>query len=259
MNYVRGLQGRYTGRHRPARASGRDRRQAARLHSDGADASVAVLQARRLAGRSVGRERRPGRRFRRETSRRFLGRQHGTVHRLPRLQPRCPRGAAPAPDDADDAQHGTRAMSLHPVHVPTREELARDLQQAAPEGARHARARARGPRRIVFVVGLFVAPDRAWRAYHVNWLYFTVLSSAGVMFVAVQRITTARWSRPIIRLHGGVRRVPAGRVRAAADQRLPRQGPHLPVDARAAARRTRRCCTSTAAFLTRARARSRSR
>ena len=55
----------------------------------------------------------------------------------------------------------------------------------------------------MFVAGLLVAPDRAWRAYHFNWLYFTSLSSAGVMFVAVQRITTARWSRPIVRLLEG--------------------------------------------------------
>jgi hypothetical protein len=34
-------------------------------------------------------------------------------------------------------------------------------------------------------------------------LYFTALSSAGVLFVAVQRITTARWSRAIIRLMEG--------------------------------------------------------
>ncbi len=52
---------------------------------------------------------------------------------------------------------------------------------------------------IVFIIGLFVNPDRAWRAFHQNWLYFTVISSAGVTFVAVQRITTARWSRGIIR------------------------------------------------------------
>jgi hypothetical protein len=56
---------------------------------------------------------------------------------------------------------------------------------------------------IVFVVGLFVQPDRAWQALLVNWLYFTSISSAGVMFVAVQRITTARWSRPIIRFLEG--------------------------------------------------------
>lgn len=56
---------------------------------------------------------------------------------------------------------------------------------------------------IVFIAGLFLAPDRAWRAFHQNWLFFTTLSSAGVAFVAVQRITTARWSREIIRFLEG--------------------------------------------------------
>jgi uncharacterized membrane protein YiaA len=54
-----------------------------------------------------------------------------------------------------------------------------------------------------FVAGLFVSPDRVWRAFHVNWLFFATLSSAGITFVAVQRITTARWSREIIRLMEG--------------------------------------------------------
>jgi hypothetical protein len=48
-------------------------------------------------------------------------------------------------------------------------------------------------------VGIITAPDRAWRAFHANWLFFAALSSAGVTFVAVQRITTARWSRHVIR------------------------------------------------------------
>src|SRR5207237_6686502 len=56
---------------------------------------------------------------------------------------------------------------------------------------------------LIFIVGLFVAPDRAWRAFHANWLFFAVLSSAGVTFVAVQRITTARWSRSVIRFMEG--------------------------------------------------------
>ncbi|MGH7677615.1 MAG: hypothetical protein ACRENU_04045, partial [Gemmatimonadaceae bacterium] len=56
---------------------------------------------------------------------------------------------------------------------------------------------------ITFIVGLFVDPDRVWRAFHANWLMFASLSSAGVTFVAVQRITTARWSREIIRLLEG--------------------------------------------------------
>jgi hypothetical protein len=56
---------------------------------------------------------------------------------------------------------------------------------------------------VVFVIGLFVNPDRAWNAFHANWLFFAGLSSAGCTFVAVQRITTARWSREVIRFMEG--------------------------------------------------------
>jgi hypothetical protein len=56
---------------------------------------------------------------------------------------------------------------------------------------------------LVFVIGLFVNPDRAWNAFHANWLFFAGFSSAGCAFVAVQRITTARWSREVIRFMEG--------------------------------------------------------
>ena len=56
---------------------------------------------------------------------------------------------------------------------------------------------------VTFVAGLFLAPDRVWRAFHADWLFFATLSSAGCTIVAVQRLTTARWSRPIIRLMEG--------------------------------------------------------
>jgi hypothetical protein len=56
---------------------------------------------------------------------------------------------------------------------------------------------------LTFIIGLFVSPDRVWRAFHADWLFFTVVSSAGCTFVAVQRITTARWSREIIRFMEG--------------------------------------------------------
>jgi len=52
---------------------------------------------------------------------------------------------------------------------------------------------------VVFIVGVIVAPDRAWRAWHANWLFFAGLTSGGLTIVAVQRITTARWSRHVIR------------------------------------------------------------
>ncbi len=56
---------------------------------------------------------------------------------------------------------------------------------------------------ITFVAGLFINPDRVWRAFHADWLFFAALSSAGVTFVAVQRITTARWSREVVRFLEG--------------------------------------------------------
>jgi hypothetical protein len=56
---------------------------------------------------------------------------------------------------------------------------------------------------VVFVIGAATGESRAWHAMLFNWMYFTLISSAGVVFVAVQRITTARWSRQIIRLLEG--------------------------------------------------------
>jgi hypothetical protein len=94
-------------------------------------------------------------------------------------------------------------VSLHPVRVPTPAEVLAASNRELPRGLTTASLVAAAIGAIVFVIGLFVAPDRAWRAFHSNWLFFTVLSSAGVMFVAVQRITTARWSRAVIRFMEG--------------------------------------------------------
>lgn len=55
----------------------------------------------------------------------------------------------------------------------------------------------------LFAYGVATGNDRAWHAFQVNWLFFTIVSSAAVMFVAVQRIVTARWSRGIIRFLEG--------------------------------------------------------
>lgn len=54
-----------------------------------------------------------------------------------------------------------------------------------------------------FAYGAVTGNARAWHAFHFNWLFFTVVSSAAVMFVAAQRIATARWSRGIIRFLEG--------------------------------------------------------
>jgi hypothetical protein len=94
-------------------------------------------------------------------------------------------------------------MSSHEPHVPTREEVVAGLDRPTPARLKTICIVLAAVGLVVFVIGLFLKPDRVWQALLVNWLYFTSISSAGVMFVAVQRITTARWSRPIIRFLEG--------------------------------------------------------
>ncbi|MFL5576294.1 MAG: hypothetical protein ACJ79S_10045 [Gemmatimonadaceae bacterium] len=94
-------------------------------------------------------------------------------------------------------------MSLHAAHVPTRDEVLRASARPLPAIFRTASLVLAAIGLVTFVAGVIVAPDRAWRAFHFNWLFFAVICSAAVMFVAVQRIATARWSRPIIRFLEG--------------------------------------------------------
>lgn len=66
---------------------------------------------------------------------------------------------------------------------------------------------------LLFAIGAATGQSRAWQAFLVNWLFFTTIASAGVMFSAVQRITTARWSRGVIRfLEGYVAFLPIAAV-----------------------------------------------
>jgi hypothetical protein len=89
-------------------------------------------------------------------------------------------------------------------HYPTRDEFARRLQAAAVPPRLRTMALAMALVGVgVFVAGLFSNPARAWQALHYNWLYFATVSSAGVAFAAVQRIVTARWSRPVVRFAEG--------------------------------------------------------
>jgi hypothetical protein len=94
-------------------------------------------------------------------------------------------------------------MTHEQHHIATREEILAGTGRPLPSSLRLVCAILAGGGLLVFLIGLFVAPDRTWRSLLFNWLYFTTVSSAGVMFVAVQRITTARWSRSIIRLLEG--------------------------------------------------------
>ncbi|MDB4908278.1 MAG: hypothetical protein JWO05_3062 [Gemmatimonadetes bacterium] len=92
---------------------------------------------------------------------------------------------------------------MHPAREWTREEVLAATSKPLPKSLTTMTLALAAIGFVIWVAGLFIAPDRAWRAFHFNWLFFTVLSSAGVMFVAVQRITTARWSREVIRFMEG--------------------------------------------------------
>jgi hypothetical protein len=94
-------------------------------------------------------------------------------------------------------------MSGHDPHAPSREEVLVGIDRPSLPILKTISLVLAAIGLIVFVIGLFVNPDRVWHSLLVNWLYFTSISSAGVMFVAAQRITTARWSRPIIRFLEG--------------------------------------------------------
>ncbi|HUQ19760.1 MAG TPA: hypothetical protein VM099_09125 [Gemmatimonadaceae bacterium] len=94
-------------------------------------------------------------------------------------------------------------MSHEHIHVPTREEILAGTSKPLPKSLKTISILLAVVGIAVFAIGAFTGVDRVWQAMLVNWLYFTTISSAGVMFVAVQRITTARWSRSVIRLLEG--------------------------------------------------------
>ena len=96
-------------------------------------------------------------------------------------------------------------MSAHDDHAPTRDEVLRSTSRPLPRALFVASLTLAAIGALVFLIGAFTASgrDRVWQALHVNWIFFTTISQAAVIFVAVQRITTARWSRPIVRFLEG--------------------------------------------------------
>ncbi len=50
---------------------------------------------------------------------------------------------------------------------------------------------------LIFALG--DDPDRAWRIFHVNFLFFTGVAQGAIVFVAAYRITKGWWAGPIVR------------------------------------------------------------
>jgi hypothetical protein len=94
-------------------------------------------------------------------------------------------------------------MVHHDRHLPTREELIRATARPIGRGVKVASALFAVLGTLIFLFGAIRGDDRAWQSLHVNWLFFVSISQAAIALVAVQRITTARWSRPVVRFLEG--------------------------------------------------------
>jgi hypothetical protein len=88
-------------------------------------------------------------------------------------------------------------------HLPSRAELVAATSKPMPRAWTVLSLTLIAIGTIVFTWGAIKGEDRVWRALLVNWLFFASISQAGTVFAAVQRITTARWSRPVVRMLEG--------------------------------------------------------
>jgi hypothetical protein len=50
-----------------------------------------------------------------------------------------------------------------------------------------------------FAAALLTDVERAWRAYHFNWIYFTTIAQGAVMLAVVVSLAKGMWSRPVRR------------------------------------------------------------
>ena len=53
---------------------------------------------------------------------------------------------------------------------------------------------------IAFVMALATDPQTAWLAYHANFIYFAMLSQAGLAFAAIMVVVGAKWPGPLRRM-----------------------------------------------------------
>ncbi|MFS8637684.1 MAG: hypothetical protein FWJ74_06330 [Gemmatimonadota bacterium] len=53
---------------------------------------------------------------------------------------------------------------------------------------------------VAFVAALMGDPDRAWRAYLFNWLYFGTIAQGGVMLAVAVVLARGLWARPVRRI-----------------------------------------------------------
>jgi hypothetical protein len=117
-------------------------------------------------------------------------------------------------------------MSHHEMNFPSRQELAAMITKPVSPRLKQVSLLLAILGIVIFIVGAATGQDRAWQAWHVNWLFFTVICSAGVGALrrpAHNDGALVAGGDPDFR---GQRGVPAGGVRDAAGHDH-REGTHL--------------------------------
>jgi len=90
-------------------------------------------------------------------------------------------------------------MSDHAM--PSRETVLRKLSRPLPAWLRPLLYASTAIGAATFILlALGADSARAWRAYHINWLYWTGLAQGGLMFSAVTKTAKGRWSYGIRRI-----------------------------------------------------------
>jgi len=85
-----------------------------------------------------------------------------------------------------------------------REYILRQLQRPLPSWARPLFAACAVAGATAFLIlATRLDPGRAWRIYHLNWLFWTGLSMGAVMFGAVTTAAKGRWAVPLRRMAEG--------------------------------------------------------
>jgi hypothetical protein len=82
-----------------------------------------------------------------------------------------------------------------------RDAVLRKLDRPLPPWVRPVFGAAAAAGALAFLfMALGAGSGRAWRAYHVNWLFWTGLAQGGVMFSVVTNTAKGKWSYPIRRI-----------------------------------------------------------
>ena len=83
-------------------------------------------------------------------------------------------------------------MSLHPTRTPSPSEVLAASSREIPKSLKTATLVAFVIGAVICLVGLFLDPERAWRAFHAKWLFFAAFNGTAGLSVSIPKPWTLR-------------------------------------------------------------------